>query len=116
MKDILNKRFLACFLLFALFAAQISISAHSAVHIDHNNIVVASADQSDHKDDHLPQDIKHKCPECLLVKSLQHAYFSDSIDLANLYAYKTHYSDSLRHLIAAITPDQYNARGPPVLI
>jgi hypothetical protein len=63
--------------LFALIIAQIFIAQHSATHINHGlsfDQHASHAADNDHPDHQ--NNKKHECPECLLTKSLQTAFYS----------------------------------------
>ena len=58
---------------------QVALAAHSATHIDHgiSHEVIALQDQDgNHENNHEHQKKKHDCPECVLTKSLQTAFYN----------------------------------------
>lgn len=56
---------------------QLSLAEHNATHIDHgfSQEIVSSHDGHDNHD-HDEQNNEHSCPECVLTKSLQTAFYN----------------------------------------
>jgi len=77
------RKFISIWALLALMIAQ-----HSASHIDHvfsQEVADSHAGHDEHYHDehhHDEDHEKHECPECLLTKSLQTAYYNASIVLS----------------------------------
>lgn len=62
---------------------QVALAHHSASHIDHGfsqELTASYNDHSNHKQDHHKK--KHECPECLLTKSLQSAFYNAPVTLS----------------------------------
>jgi hypothetical protein len=81
----LRKLISLCALL-ALFVAQISVAHHSAVHIDHGithhqDAPQLQAENVSAHSDHDQQSKQHQCPECLLNKTLQGAFYNQQAAL-----------------------------------
>lgn len=73
------RKFIFAWALLALMIGQFSLAQHSAVHIDHgfSTKIIASHDgHEDHQNDPKKGHLKHQCPECLLTKSLQTAFYN----------------------------------------
>ena len=77
------RKFISIWALLALMLGQVTLAQHSASHIDHGfsqEVTTSHNDHSDHKQD--PHKKKHECPECLLTKSLQAAFYNTPVTLA----------------------------------
>lgn len=73
------KKIVSAWALLALVIAQVAVSQHSASHIDHgfdSGKLSVSISGDNHQKQDSPKNQKHKCPECLLTKSLQTAFYN----------------------------------------
>ncbi len=83
------KKSIAIVALLALMIGQIALAHHSAVHIDHGfsqaqEMVISHDDHhhnSDNDHNHNQDHKKHECPECLLTKSYQTAFYNAPLSL-----------------------------------
>ncbi len=83
------RKFISLWVLLALMLGQVALAQHSASHIEHgfSQETVASNDiHNNHnhnhdKHNHDKDNKKHECPECLLTKSLQTAFYNAPITL-----------------------------------
>jgi len=75
-------KFISLWALIALMFGQVALAYHSASHIEHgfSQEMVASNDIHD-EHNHDKENRKHECPECLLTKSLQTAFYNAPITL-----------------------------------
>lgn len=112
------KKTISVWAIIALSFAQLAIAQHNAVHLDHgfHGIEIdkhAGADHG-HNDENMP--LSHECPECLLVKSLQTAFYAGqviSVDLTHEKALVvTIEAPFVSHIITA----SYNPRAPPFFL
>ncbi len=82
------RKVISTWALLALILGQATLAQHSASHIDHgfSQDIVAFYDIHDehqHNDhQHDEDNKKHECPECLLTKSLQTAFYSAPVTLS----------------------------------
>lgn len=103
--------------LLAVMLGQVTLAQHSASHIDHGFSQEVVASHSGHNEDQHDKDNKqHECPECLLTKSLQAAFYNTSVTLAFVLQ-----SEVLLHQQPSFATDanRYNSnspRAPPVTL
>ncbi len=77
------RKLVSIWALLALMLAQVTLAQHSASHIDHGFSQEITASQSAHDEhQHDKDNKKHECPECLLTKSLQAAFYNTPVTLA----------------------------------
>lgn len=102
------RKFISLWALLALMLGQIALAQHSAAHIDHG-ISFEFAFSHDDNHDHQEENEKHQCPECVLTKSLQTAFYNASTTL--FFASQT---DSLIpvYQFRTIIIDRYQANSP----
>lgn len=76
------KKIISLWALLALIFGQITLAHHSASHIDHgfSQEISITHDVGDNHHHH-KDNKKHKCPECLLTKSLQTVFYNAPITL-----------------------------------
>jgi hypothetical protein len=76
------KKFISLWALLALMLGQVTLAQHNASHIDHgfSQAVTSHGGQDEHQND--KDNKKHECPECLLTKSLQTAFYNVSVALS----------------------------------
>ncbi len=106
----------------AFMAAQVSLAQHSAVHIDHgfSQDVVAfhhCDDEYGHDHDHHDENnVKHDCPECLLAKTLQAAFYY----MPATFLFEQRADDTLKTYQSIVAVKDYfnpNApRAPPIAL
>ena len=102
--------------LLALMLGQVTLAQHSASHIDHgfSHVVSSHADHDEHHND--KDEKKHECPECLLTKSLQTAFYNTPFTLSFVPQVKTLV---LQQRLSVVSLKQYNSntpRAPPATL
>ena len=98
-------------ILLGLFIAQFATAYHTAAHIDHEiSVITLNHDHQDH-DDHKKS--KHQCPECVLSKTLQVAFFHSSTYIfQQSYVEKTENKDT-SVFVSYLEQKSNNPRAPP---
>lgn len=77
------KKFISLWALLALMFGQVTLAQHSASHIEHGFFQEITVSQSTHDEhQHDKNNKKHECPECLLTKSLQTAFYNAPVTLS----------------------------------
>lgn len=78
------RKFISVWALLALMVGQVLLAQHSATHIDHgfSQEVVVASDEVNDSHHHDEDSKKHECPECLLTKSLQTAFYHGPVTLS----------------------------------
>lgn len=112
------KKIITVWTVLALAFAQIAIAQHSSVHLDHGFQSIqaethASANQEPNNED-VPE--SHECPECLLVKSLQTAFYSDSAITVVSILKNTPFLSSNPSYVSNAVASAYTPRAPPLLL
>lgn len=103
--------------LLALMLGQVALAQHSASHIEHgfSQEIVASHDAGD-THHHDKKNKKHDCPECLLTKSLQTAFYNAATISVVTSGSKTLALPKQSYLIVE-RPYRANApRAPPTIL
>lgn len=113
------KKLISLWALLALMLGQAALIQHSATHIDHGisfELVSSHSDTSNHNHSDQEESDKHQCPECVLTKSLQAAFYnSSSVLLLSLQAEAI--EPTQQSLMIAINRYQANApRAPPAIL
>lgn len=104
------KKLISIWALLALILGQIALSEHSASHIEHGFSQETVASNDIHDGHHHDKDSKkHECPECLLAKSLQTAFYSAPIELS--FSLKAEVV-ALTTQIPTISINRYNSNTP----
>ena len=111
------KKIISIYALLALLFGHVTLAQHSAAHIEHGfvqEISVSYSDHDEHQHDH--EDTKHECPECLLTKSLQTAFYNESATL-----FFASHADSLpaQQYSLVISAKLFNSnspRAPPYIL
>ncbi len=117
------KKLIGVWAVLALAVAQIAVAQHNAVHPDHGFELLSSQQvvdvHSDHQHDHdHEQDkngVSHQCPECLLVKTLQTAFFSNSTAASIAIEGQGPFVATEAPVLSKASSKAYNPRAPPVL-
>lgn len=112
------KRIIAAWAILALAFAQLAIAQHNAVHLDNSYTEIQAQDHADAHHEHGGETppSQHNCPECLLVKSLQAAFYVDSALHVDFTLYQQALPISETLLLSQTTTSAYNPRAPPVLL
>lgn len=109
------RKLISLWALLALMLGQIALAEHSVSHIDHGLFqgeALSHEGHSDHKHDN--GDKKHECPECLLTKSLQTAFYSAPFAITFILGAQT-LTAQHQSFVAADKGYQANLpRAPPV--
>ncbi len=96
---------------------QVTLAQHSASHIDHGfsqEITVSQSTNDEHQHD--KDNKKHECPECLLTKSLQAAFYNTPVTLA--FVLQSEVPLPQQYSFATVV-NRYNSnspRAPPVTL
>lgn len=112
-----SRKLVSIWALLALMLGQVTLAQHSASHIDHGfsqEITVSHNLCDEHQHD--KEDQKHECPECLLTKSLQAAFYNTPVTLA--FALKSEVLRPQQYSVATVV-NRYNSnspRAPPVTL
>ena len=104
--------------LLALMLGQVTLAQHSVSHIDHgfSHAVSSHGDHDEHHNDKDNNNKKHECPECLLTKSLQTAFYNAPFTLSFVPQVETLV---LQQRISVVSLKQYNSntpRAPPAIL
>ncbi len=78
------RKLISIWALLALMLGQVALAQHSATHIDHGiSLEFVSSHSDDYTHDHNDREEgnKHQCPECVLTKALQTAFYNASTTL-----------------------------------
>lgn len=112
------KKIISVWAILALAFAQIAIAQHNAVHIDHGFEIAQTQHDAaiDHEHGNEKTARSHKCPECLLVKSLQTAFHADSALTVDFILSKNAFLATDTSFVSKAITLAYNPRAPPVLL
>lgn len=116
------KKLIGVWAVLALAVAQIAVVQHNAVHPDHGFEVFTSLQvvdvHGDHQHDHDQDEkaSKHHCPECLLVKTLQTAFFSNSTAAPITIEGQGPFFATEAPMLSKASSRAYNSRASPVLL
>lgn len=115
-----SRKIILVLALLALAVGQVTLAHHSASHINHGfsqEITISQSAHDEHQHDKDGKDKKkHECPECLLTKSLQTAFYNTP----TTFSFTPH-SEAIRlqqYSFASVL-DSYNSntpRAPPVTL
>jgi ABC-type Zn2+ transport system substrate-binding protein/surface adhesin len=115
------KKFISLWALMALMLGQLALAEHNASHMDHHlssDVVAVHYEDHghEHDHDHQKETKEHQCPECLLTKSLQTAFFHSPKPL--LVALSSEDLTSIHQSLAVkFYRNKANApRAPPVIL
>lgn len=113
------KRLIGLWAVLALAVAQIAVAQHSTIHPYHAFEV--SVDQHDghdhqHEQDEEHSDISHICPEFLLAKSIETAFYSDSAVVPVQIEAHGLFVAVESSIVSKASSKAYNPRAPPVLL
>lgn len=111
------RKLISTWTLLALLLGQFGLAQHSATHIDHGFSQEIATLHDGHKDDdHDHQTQKHSCPECVLTKSLQTAFYNAPV-LAFIHSEVESYVFSSQSNVGVGVKYKANVpRAPPVLL
>ena len=111
------RKFISIWALLALMIGQVTLAQHSASHIDHRfsqEIAVSHDGHDKHQSDKSKK--KHECPECLLTKSLQAAFYNAPSTLLVTLGAET-FATTQQSLTIAVNRYQANPpRAPPAIL
>ncbi|HPF78680.1 MAG TPA: hypothetical protein PLF01_05225 [Alphaproteobacteria bacterium] len=116
------KKLISAWALLALVIAQVAISQHNASHIDHGFSsgklsVTISGDTHQKQDSQKSQKSqKHKCPECLLTKSLQTAFYNAPAILSVDVTAAIIASSARKDIFVQAAYNANSPRAPPVFL
>lgn len=109
------KKFVSLWALLALLLGQVALAQHSANHTDHGvSFELSSSHSDDH--DHQEKSKKHQCPECVLTKSLQTAFYNAPVTLS--FNFRTEVLLPQQYFIVTAV-NHYNSnspRAPPAIL
>ena len=109
------RKLVSLWALLALMFGQVALAHHSATHIDHR---ISYESASTYNDEHNDQEesTKHQCPECVLTKSLQTAFYNATATL--FYASQAEVLLPQEYSFATVV-NRYNSnspRAPPAIL
>jgi len=111
-----SKRIICAWAIFALVFAQLAIAQHNAVHAYHSleKLHVESHVDEDYQHDDENKPRSHECPEYLLVKILQVAFYSDVTSAILLTGDANLYIPAEKPFVSDVAASPYQSRAPPV--
>ena len=104
------RNFISTWALLALMLGQVTLAQHSASHIDHGfpqESLTSYDENHEHQDD--KDNKKHECPECLLTKSLQTAFYNTPFTLSLVPEVETL---ALLQRFSVVSLNRYNSNSP----
>jgi len=102
--------------LLALVIAQVAITQHNATHIEHGFEAYDSVSHSSDTDHQDQENQKHKCPEFLLTKSLQTAFYNSPVIISvPVVSYQATASQEF-HIVVKVTYSAHSPRAPPAFL
>lgn len=113
------KRLIGVWAVLALAVAQLAVAQHSTVHPYHAfeiSIHQHAADEHHHEHDEEHDDISHVCPEFLLSKSIETAFYSDSAIVPLQIEGLGPFVATEAPVFSKASSKAYNPRAPPVLL
>lgn len=115
------KKLISLWALLALMFGQVSLAHHSATHIDHgasqNLIVFNDADHGhEHEHDEEHKKKTHACPQCVLTKSLQTAFYNSFAVLLSVPQTETILPTQQSYLISSNHFKANAPRAPPAIL
>ena len=111
------RKFISMWALLALMLGQVALVQHSATHADHGfsqEVVVFHDGNDEHQNDQ--DNKKHDCPECLITKSLQTAFYNVSSIFPVNSAAKTLALPKQSYVIVENHYRANSPRAPPAIL
>lgn len=110
------RKFISLWALLALMLGQIALAQHSASHIDHGISFELTSSGNDEHHHHQEDSKKHQCPECVLTKSFQTAFYNISTALSFAINIEILTPAQQDLLISINHYKAQNPRAPPVTL
>lgn len=112
------RKIVFAWVVFALTFAQFAIAWHSVIHPDHGFEGLQAQQQAslDHEHSDENPSRSHKCPECFLVKSLQTAFYFDSIAFVDVALSAQDIPPVEIPYVRQGIENHYNPRAPPAFL
>ena len=111
------RKLISIWALLALLLGQLALAEHNATHIDHGYSQEIVTLHDGHNDDgHDQQKKKHSCPECVLIKSLQTAFYNaPALDFIHSGVQSNVFSTQ-SNVVVGVRYNANSPRAPPLLL
>jgi hypothetical protein len=110
-----NRKIVYFVLLLGLFIAQFVTAYHTAEHIDHGISVISYNDQHDHEHENQGKS-KHQCPECVLSKTLQIAFYHAPAYFSHQAHVEKIENQDTSVFVSSLKQKSNNPRAPPAFL